>query len=110
MSTVTDVILTGELGVIDLDAVNGFFAAEDGGYGDARMHKVDKPDGAPGKTVQADVFLGAFNCLDLQGFVGHLRGIGYVRGAIHSVRLFVQEEHYDNGFREKDIWPELGRR
>lgn len=99
MSTVTDVILTCGLGDAEIGLVNQFFA-NDPSYGDAVLHRVDKPPGAEGKAVQADVYLGAFNCLDLGAFVDHLRALERV----DTLHLFVQEEHDEYGFHEVEIW------
>lgn len=100
MSNVTDIILTASLGVTPLDAVNDYFTGE---HGDAVLHQVDKPADSPGKAIQGDIFIGAFNYLKLGEFVAHLRGLDW-DGLPETVRLFVQEEHDEHGFHEVAIW------
>lgn len=103
MSVVTDVILTTGLSTdVTLSDLNAWFAGE---HGDAVLHKVDKPDDAPGKRIQADIFIGAFNYLDLDALVEHLRGLAWDDIDRSDVRLFVQEEHDEHGFHEVEIWP-----
>ncbi len=106
MSNVTDVILTSSLGIghgVSLDDINRCFDA-----GEA-LYQVDKPGDAPGKRIQADIFIGAFNYMDLDAFVAHLRSLPWDEYDRDQVRLFVQKEHDEYGFYEVRIWPEAAR-
>ncbi len=100
MSVVTDVLLTGGLELEDMVAmVNLFF---DPGPG---LAMVDGRQVGGSKCLQATVLIGAFNYLDLSGFVAHLRELPWPRWSTERIRLFVQEENDECGFHEVEIWP-----
>ncbi len=106
MSNVTDVILTSSIDLghgITLEDVNRHFE------GGEALYKVDKPADAPGKAIQADIYIGAFNYMDLDSFVAHLRSLPWEEYERGQVRLFVQFEHDEYGFHEVRIWPEAAR-
>ena len=103
MSTVTDIILT--MGCHDLDVAKVNALLEPTVGENQLLYQVAKPAGSPGKVIQADIYIGAFNHLDLGEVVVCLQGLPLNDYERESVRLFVQEEHDEHGFHEVRIWP-----
>ncbi len=56
-----------------------------------------------GKFLETNLYLGAINYLDLDGFVAHLRRIPWGEDICGEVQLIVMEQH-DEGFRVIDIF------
>lgn len=99
MSIVTDVILTAHC--VEDTEVEGKYPAIDvinawltiGGWG--KLERVDQHAGGR-KAMQAVVFMGAFNMLDLERLMGQIAGAPWV--SPEDVRVFVHEEG-DDAFR-----------
>jgi len=101
MSVVTDVILTGGLEVESLlSEINRFFEEQ----GCRGLLLIDGRQVGGGKALQAAVLIGAFNHLDREGFLEHLRKLAWPRWSAERVRLFIQHEYDECGFHEIPIW------
>jgi hypothetical protein len=101
MSVVTNVLLS--LGVLDgevtpnrIEEVNRYFG--DSCKGLVSVHDSTLPHCWYGgsKALEADIFIGAFNLLDLQAFLGYLRSIPWKQR--DCVQLFIKEQE-DERFR-----------
>ncbi len=103
MSTVTDVILT--LSVLEGDEDDAIHVLQPELDRIEREHnrKVFAPapvsqHAAGGKTMQAVVFVGAYNRLPEDAFIEAIERTPWV--APEEVRLFIQREHDECGFHE----------
>lgn len=110
MSRVTNVILAhGDLGNPEArtEQINKFFANEDGSPGGGFVHVEDKglPNGWYGGTkfLECELLLGAFNYLNLDKLIAHLRTIQWTFP--DNVQLIVKGQD-DDRFTTIDIFPE----
>lgn len=111
MSVVTDTILLYGLGGRDDDdfgasmipKINAFFGAS---RGFVHVDEVDKGNWYGGhKRIQANVAIGAFNYLDLDGLRAHLRSLDWAAEDVRWVQLCYSLEE-DEGFTLEAIWRE----
>jgi hypothetical protein len=95
MSHITDVILL--VSVLDEDVahrVNEFFLTSGSQSGTpGQMIRVDEYASAGHKAMQATVYAGAFNYLDIVGFLRHVASLPWEDRS--TVQVLLQDEHDD---------------
>jgi len=96
MSQVTSVILTTAAGEIDIDAFNELWE-----FDGAPEFADHAPISAGDKHLECNVYLGAFNYLNLAAFVATIKKVEW--SFPNEVQLFVQE-HNSVRFREVGLW------
>lgn len=100
MSYVCDTILTTPILYNKekvIEDINLFFKDDQRGFVDVDSVGDGKWYGGA-KALQCEVFIGAFNCLDLEGLVSHLKKIDWGDLYGHAVQLIAKDEN-DTEFR-----------
>ena len=105
MSIVTNILLYLSAENKKVEQVNSFFIAQEDRLGHPSLVSVDDarlPRRWYGGTkgLEADIYVGAFNGLDVQGFIDHLQAIDWEEDEV--VQLFLKEQE-DMEFRLIDI-------
>lgn len=91
-----------------LPKVNAFFDGRPGFVSAVHDEKLPRHWWGGSKCLQCDLWIGAFNYLNIPGLVAHLRALDWGGEDLYvkpHLQLIVQDEH-DDKFRTIDIFPE----